>query len=90
MGLKAGEGLPKNLKEARRYFTQAALQRDARALYNLGVMLAKGEGGEKDIPQALALFEKAEAQGFKPAAELMRKYRAQLQKVDAQSLEIEK
>ena len=53
-------------------------------------MLAKGEGGEKDIPQALALFEKAEAQGFKPAAELMRKYRAQLQKVDAQSLEIEK
>ena len=51
-------------KTAQKLFLLLAEQGDAQAQYNLGVMVAKGEGITQDINLAINLFRLAAEQGF--------------------------
>ena len=57
------EGVPRDDAKAREWFEKAASRGDAEALYNLGVMHAKGRSVRQDYAAARALWEKAAAQG---------------------------
>ena len=56
-------GVPRNDAKAREWFEKAASRGDADALYNLGVMHAKGRSVRQDYAAARALWERAAAQG---------------------------
>ena len=59
-----GEGVPKDLKEAAKWYRLAAEQGLASAQYNLGLMYADGEGVPEDKVQAFAWASLAGANGF--------------------------
>ena len=59
-----GDGLPKDEKEAIRWFTRAAEQGYAKAQHNLGVCYAFGNGVEEDKVESVRWFRKAAEQGI--------------------------
>ena len=59
-----GDGLPKDEKEAIRWFTRAAEQGYAKAQHNLGVCYAFGNGVAKDKVESVRWFRKAAEQGI--------------------------
>jgi TPR repeat protein len=65
-----GQGLPKNYREAERWFRLAAEQGDATAQANLGLLYANGYGLPRDYVQAYIWFSRAGAQGHTEALEL--------------------
>ena len=66
----AGGGAPADPAQVRTLLGKAA-ETNAEAQYQLGLMLASGDGGEKDDVAARALFEKAAAQNHPGALERM-------------------
>jgi TPR repeat protein len=56
-----GRLVPKDAAMARRWFQEAALDGDTDAMFNLGAMMAKGEGGSVDRTHAWAWFKLAQA-----------------------------
>jgi hypothetical protein len=58
-----GEGVPKDIAEAVRWFRLAADQGDVYAQYNLGVKYVKGEGVPQDSAEAVRWFRLAADQG---------------------------
>ena len=62
-----GDGVPKNLKEAAKWFRKAADQGFARAQNDLGVMYDNGEGVPMDHSEALKWFKCAADQGMAQA-----------------------
>jgi TPR repeat protein len=52
---------------ARRWFEAAAREGDADGLFNLAAMLARGEGGVRDLPRAIALMRQAAGLGHQNA-----------------------
>jgi TPR repeat protein len=70
MGLIYSEGkdVPKEMMQARDWFIDAAEQGDAKAQWNLALMLISGtEGVKKDLKRAFVLCQEAALQGFVPA-----------------------
>ena len=63
----SGIGLPKNYKEAFKWWTKAAEQGNARAQHSLGVIYADGLGVTRDNKKAITWFKKAAVQGYAPA-----------------------
>ena len=64
-----GDGIPRDVREAVRWFLLAARQGNARAQFYLGRAYSSGEGVPKDIESAYAWLGMAAAQGYKDAAE---------------------
>lgn len=62
------DGVQKDLVKARAWFADAAKQKDKLALFNLGVMLYRGEGIAQDYMKAKEHFEAASAQGYAEGA----------------------
>ena len=62
-----GRGVPKDDKQAAKWFRQAADQGDAMAQYTLGYMCENGQGIPQDYRQAAKLFQRAAAQGHADA-----------------------
>jgi TPR repeat protein len=62
-----GQGVPKDMAEAVRWYSKAAAQDYAEAQYMLAVMYGKGQGVPKDYVLAVALFRKAADQGYAAA-----------------------
>jgi len=60
-----GQGVPKNLCEAKKWFEQGGKNEDPVARFYLGMMYAKGECCKQDMQRAQALLQQA-----KPALEL--------------------
>jgi TPR repeat protein len=58
-----GDGVQKDLAEARKWFEVAAKAGERRAQFNLGLMYLNGEGGDKDVTLARRWFERAADQG---------------------------
>ena len=58
-----GDGVPKDLKEAVKWYQKAADQGDAPAQFNLGLMYRNGEGVEQDFKEAVEWYRKAALQG---------------------------
>jgi TPR repeat protein len=58
-----GRGVPKDDREAVKWYRKAAEQGDAGAQYNLGGMYAKGEGVPQDYILAYAWFNLADLSG---------------------------
>ncbi|AQR72550.1 hypothetical protein BXU08_01715 [Sphingomonas sp. LM7] len=58
-----GKLLAKDDATARKWFEAAAAGNDPDGMFNLAAMLAKGEGGDKDVDKALALLRRAALQG---------------------------
>jgi len=70
MGLIYSEGqdMPNEMMQARDWFLEAAELGDAKAQWNLALMLISGsQGVKKDLKQAFVLCQKAALQGFVPA-----------------------
>ncbi len=65
-----GEGVEKNLTEAKKWYTKAADKGDARAQFNLGMMYYNGEGVAKNLTEterwkeAFEEYEKAADRGY--------------------------
>lgn len=59
MAYDSGQGVPRDLIEAARWYTRAAEQGDAIAQNNLGSLYLNGEGVEKDHTQAAFWFKKS-------------------------------
>lgn len=57
-----GAGLPRDDREAVKWFRKAALQRSSEGQLNLGIMYAEGMGVKKDIREALKWYRKSAAQ----------------------------
>jgi TPR repeat protein len=66
-----GDGLPKNNKEALKWYEKAAAQGNAKAQFNLGVMCGTGEGVLQDFVKAYMWLNLAAEQGI-PNAKAMR------------------
>ncbi|MGQ3051258.1 MAG: hypothetical protein ACT6S0_05700 [Roseateles sp.] len=64
----SGEVVPQNHATARQLFQAAARGRQPDAMFNLAVMLAQGQGGDKDMAAAYAWCTLAKAQGHEQAA----------------------
>jgi TPR repeat protein len=58
-----GKLLPRDHALARRWFEEAAAGEDPEGMYNLSAMLARGEGGPRDVARAWALMKGAAARG---------------------------
>ena len=58
-----GQGVPKNIDEAVKWFGKAAAQGDPQALNNLATLYFNGDGVAQDRPKAVALLRQAAAQG---------------------------
>lgn len=58
-----GQGVPRNLAEAAKWFRKAAEQGDAPSQLKLGVMYIGGFGVQADLQEALRWYKKAAAQG---------------------------
>ncbi len=54
-----GDGIAQDFKQAYKWYSQAALLGDARALYNLGTLYANGEGVERNWDRAKMYFKQA-------------------------------
>ncbi|MBX9695512.1 MAG: sel1 repeat family protein, partial [Cyanobacteria bacterium] len=54
-----GQGLEKNLSEARKWFEEGAREEDGMSNFYLGKMYARGEGVEKDLEKAKSYFKAA-------------------------------
>jgi TPR repeat protein len=63
-----GEVVPQNHATARQLFQAAARGRQPDAMFNLAVMLAQGQGGDKDLAAAYAWCALAKSQGHARAA----------------------
>ncbi|MFG6415257.1 tetratricopeptide repeat protein [Roseateles sp. DC23W] len=63
-----GDVVPQNYTTARQLFQAAARGRQPDAMFNLAVMLAQGQGGEKDMAAAYAWCALAKSQGHEQAA----------------------
>jgi TPR repeat protein len=63
-----GEVVPQNFGTARQLFQAAARGRQPDAMFNLAVMLAQGQGGDKDLAAAYAWCALAKSQGHEQAA----------------------
>ena len=59
-----GEGVPKDYKEAAKWYRKAAEQGDDWMQYILGLMYSKGQGVPQDYVEAAKWFRKAAEQGF--------------------------
>ena len=59
----AGEGLPQNYRQAKKWFEEAAKQGNAEAQVNLGTLYFRGEGAPRSAQMALFWFSRAAAQG---------------------------
>lgn len=64
---EGGSVLAKNDVLARKWFEQGAIGGNSEAMFNLGVMMMKGEGGPVDQPKAWAWFKLAQAGGNQKA-----------------------
>jgi TPR repeat protein len=64
----SGEVVPQNHATARQLFQAAARGRQPDAMFNLAVMLAQGQGGDKDLAAAYAWCTLAKSQGHEQAA----------------------
>ncbi|MDR7331695.1 tetratricopeptide repeat protein [Roseateles asaccharophilus] len=64
----SGEVVPQNFATARQLFQAAARGRQPDAMFNLAVMLAQGQGGDKDMAAAYAWCTLAKGQGHEQAA----------------------
>lgn len=62
-----GKVLPKDPATARKWFEQAARSSDPDGTFNLAAMVARGEGGPRDVVQAWALMKRAAALGNETA-----------------------
>jgi uncharacterized protein len=62
-----GQGLPKNLAEAAKWYRKAADQGLAEAQHNLGAMFAAGAGVLRDPTEAIKWFREAADQGLAQA-----------------------
>ena len=60
-------GLPKDPVQARAWMARAASGGDSKAMFNLGLDFANGEGGEKDDRAAVAWFRRAADLGLRDA-----------------------
>jgi TPR repeat protein len=70
-----GNGVPRDYKQAAKWFLNAANQGLARSQYQLAIMYGRGEGVNKDHTKAVEWFLKAAKQGYVPAQfELGNKY----------------
>ena len=63
----SGDGVPKDLKEAAKWFRKAAEQGNALAQINLGLMYLRGKGADKDDKEAVKWLRKAAEQGIAAA-----------------------
>lgn len=66
-----GEGVARNTARAAELYCAAARQGNAEAAYRLGWMFANGRGIERDDGYAVALFERAAAQGHEYAERML-------------------
>ena len=62
-----GDGVPKDLKEAVKWYQKAADQGDARAQFNLGAMYCNGQGVEQNYVTGYALWNIAATNGNQDA-----------------------
>ena len=62
-----GEGVPKEVQEAVKWYRKAAEQGHAAAQFNLGVMYRHGQGVSQDYQEALKWYCKAAEQGHAAA-----------------------
>lgn len=58
-----GRQIAKDDATARKWFEAAAAGNDPDGMFNLAAMLARGEGGDRDVDKALALLRRAALQG---------------------------
>ena len=61
------EGIPQDYVKARWWYEKAAVQGNAEAQFNLGLMYRKGEGVRQDYVKARQWYEKAAKQGHAQA-----------------------
>ena len=66
-----GQGVPRDLAEAAKWFQMAAEQGDTNAQYNVGGMYARGQGVPQDFTEGAKWFRKAAESGFAPAQYLL-------------------
>lgn len=66
-----GQGAPRDLAEAAKWFQMAAEQGDTNAQYNVGGMYAQGQGLPQDFTRAAKWFQRAAEGGFPPAQYLL-------------------
>ena len=64
-----GDGVPKNLEEAFKWFQKAANLGESSAQFNVGMMYQKGEGVKQDLAEAAKWYRKSAEQG-KASAQL--------------------
>jgi hypothetical protein len=62
-----------NNLEAFRWFRKAADMDNATAMFNLGELFGKGQGGPKDEAESLSWYRKAAAGGHQGAKEILQK-----------------
>jgi uncharacterized protein len=62
-----GEVVPQNFATARQFFQAAAQRRQPDAMFNLAVMLAQGQGGDKDMAAAYAWCSLSKSMGHEQA-----------------------
>ena len=67
-----GEGVEKNLREAKKWYRKAADQGYVYAQYCLAELRHRGEDGEKDVSEAMRWYHAAAEQGYEPAKEALR------------------
>lgn len=79
--------LPKSYLKAAKYYRLAAEQNHAPSQHNLGVLLLKGQGVERDWVQAYAWFSLAADQGYRAAQDAVRALSLRLN--DAEKLRAE-
>jgi TPR repeat protein len=69
--LEGGFGLPRDPSRAVQYLTRSATQGDVDAQYNLGLLLAKGQGTRVDLVEAFKWLELARRQGYATAIDAL-------------------
>ena len=56
-------GLPRDQGQALQYYSNAASAHDPRGQCAMAAMLLKGEGGEKNVSEAIRIYEQAASNG---------------------------
>ena len=74
--LEHGEGVTRNALQAAELYCSAIRQGSAEAAYRLGWMYANGRGFGKDEGHAVALFQRAAAQGHEYAGRMLARIRS--------------
>lgn len=82
---EGGSVLAKDDVLARKWFEHAAIGGNSEAMFNLGVMMMKGEGGPTDQPKAWAWFKLAQAGGSQKAAPALAALEARMTPAERQS-----